>query len=92
MLYVLGVKDCDQYLPTSEEVVEMVKQSQQASQQAAEAAKSNPDPDTVKKLASANLDKVKADQITAEVAGNTASSQLEGYALIEEHKAKAYGQ
>lgn len=92
MLYVLGVKDADQYLPSSEEVVEMVKQSQQASQQAAEAAKSNPDPDTVKKLASANLDKVKADQITAEVAGNTASSQLEGYALIEEHKAKAYGQ
>jgi hypothetical protein len=92
MLYVLGVKDCDQYLPTSDEVVEMVKQSQQASQQAAEAAKSNPDPDTVKKLASANLDKVKADQITAEVNGNTASSQLEGYALIEEHKAKAYGQ
>ena len=41
---------------------------------------------------SANLDKVRADQINAEVAGNTASAQLEGYALIKEHKARAYGQ
>jgi hypothetical protein len=39
----------------------------------------------------AQLAITKAQQIQAEVAGNTASAQLEGYALIKEHKAKAYG-
>jgi hypothetical protein len=86
MLYVLGVKDANAYLPTEDEVMEMVKQSQESKKTA------EPSPDDQKKLASANLDKVRADQIQAEVAGNTAASQLEGYALIEEHKAKSYGQ
>ena len=86
MLYVLGAKDCDVYLPTQQEVMEMVQQAQ-------EAAKSRqPSPDDQKKLASANLDKVRADEFNAEVAGNTASKQLEGYALIKEHKARAYGE
>jgi len=85
MLYVLGVKDADAYLPTEEEVMEMVKQAQESKKNA------EPSPDDQKKLASANLDKVRADQIQAEVAGNTASAQLEGYALLEEHKAKSYG-
>ena len=31
-LYVLGVKDCDAYLPTDDEVVAMIKQGQQAQQ------------------------------------------------------------
>jgi hypothetical protein len=103
---VLGVKECDAYLPSSEEVIAMIKQSQETMKNA------EPSPDDKKKLASADLDtarakqidadmqgaspagnlnKVRADQIQAEVAGNTASSQLEGYALIKEHKAKAYG-
>ena len=107
ILYVLGVKDCDSYLPTEEEVMEMVKQGQEA------AKNKQPSPDDQKKLASAGLDKARTDQITgdsqgktpqaqlditkaqqiqAEVAGNTASAQLEGYALIKEHKARAYGQ
>jgi hypothetical protein len=85
MLYVLGVKDCDTYLPTEKEVMEMVQQAQQAM------ANKQPSPDDQKKLASANLDKVRADEIQADVAGNTASKQLEGYALVEEHKARAYG-
>jgi hypothetical protein len=92
MLYVLGVKDADQYLVTLDEVTTMATEAQQKAEQAQQAAKENPNPDDVKKLASANLDKVKADQIIAEVNGNTAASQLEGYALIEEGKAKAYGQ
>jgi len=107
MLYVLGVKQADTYLPTEEEVMEMVKQAQEA------AKNKQPSPDDQKKLASAGLDKARTDQITgdtqgntpqaqlditkaqqiqAEVAGNTASAQLEGYALIKEHKARAYGQ
>jgi hypothetical protein len=89
MLYVLGVKDCDTYLPTADEVMAMVKQAQQAN------ASKQPDPKTqaeiTAKQASAKLDLTRADQIQADVAGNTASKQLEGYALVEEHKAKAYG-
>jgi hypothetical protein len=85
MLYVLGVKDANAYLPTEQEVMEMVKQAQESKKNA------EPSPDDQKKLASANLDKVRADQIQAEVAGNTASAQLEGYALLEEGKAKSYG-
>jgi hypothetical protein len=85
MLYVLGVKECDVYLPTEAEVLEMIKQSQEAKKTA------QPSPDDQKKLASAGLDKARTDQITAEVSGNTASKQLEGYALMADHKARAYG-
>ena len=106
MLYVLGIKDCDAYLPSAEEVVAMVKQAQEASKN------KQPTPDEQAKTASAQLDqaraqeiqanmsgqspdgnlaKARADQIQAEVAGNTASAQLEGYALLKEHKARAYG-
>jgi len=86
MLYVLGVKDCDTYLPTDEEVQEMVKQAQQA------AATKQPSADDQKKMASAQLDSARAQQIQADVAGNTAAQQLEAYSLIKEHKARAYGQ
>jgi hypothetical protein len=107
MLYVLGIKDCDVYLPTDKEVMEMVQQAQQA------AKNKQPSPDDQKKMAGAqldsaraqeiqanmtgkspagNLDMVRAQEIQADVAGNTASKQLEGYALIKEHKARAYGE
>ena len=89
-MYVLGVKDCDAYLPTEEEVMEMVKQAQESMKN------KQPSPQEQAELAvqqaKANLDKVRADQIQADVAGNTASQQLEGYALLKEHKARAYGQ
>jgi len=84
-LYVLGVKDADTYLPSDQEVQQMI-------QSAAEAAKNRePSPDDKKKLSSAHLDDVRANQIEAEVAGNTAASQLEGYALVKEGKARSYG-
>lgn len=84
-LYVLGVKDCDAYLPTDDEVLEMIKQS--------EAAKQNqqPSPDDQKKLADANLATVRAKEIEADMVGETADKQLEGYSLLAEHKARAYG-
>jgi hypothetical protein len=85
-LYVLGVKDADAYLPSDEEVLEMIKASQEASKN------KEPSPDDKAKLSKAHLDDVRANQIEAEVAGNTASSQLEGYALLEEGKARSYGQ
>jgi hypothetical protein len=89
MLYVLGVKDCDSYLPTEEEVMDMVKQATEAMKN------KQPTPmeqaDLAEKQSKAKLDNARAEQITAEVAGNTASSQLEGFALLKEHKAKSYG-
>ena len=85
MLYTLGVKEADAYLPSDEEVLEMIQQAQMAQQN------KQPDPDDQKKLAGARLDNVRADQIEAEVNGTTAASQLEGVALLSQHKAKAYG-
>lgn len=85
MLYVLGIKDANAYLPSEEEVMEMITQAQEANKN------KEPSPDDKKKLAGARLDEVRADQIEAEVAGNTASAQLEGYALLEEGKARSYG-
>jgi hypothetical protein len=70
-LYQLGVKDCDTYLPSDDEVKQMISQAQ-------EAAKSRePSPDDKKKLADANLADVRAKQIEAEVAGQDAESQLD---------------
>jgi hypothetical protein len=85
ILYVLGIKDANAYLPSDEEVLEMI-------QSAEEAKKSRePSPDDKKKLAGAELDQARTKEILASIDGNTASSQLEGYALMAEHKAKAYG-
>ena len=70
-LYVLGVKDCDTYLPSDQEVEQMISQG-------AEAMKNRePSPKDKKDLSSANLDDVKARQIEMEVAGNDAESQLD---------------
>ena len=70
-LYVLGVKDCNTYLPSDNEVQQMIKQGQ-------EAAKSRePSPDDKVKLSNANLNDVKARQIEMEVAGTDAESQLD---------------
>ena len=84
-LYTLGVKDCDSYLPSDDEVMEMIKQAEEA------AKGREPSADDKAKLARANLDTVRAEEIQAEIAGNTADKQLEGYSLIAEGKARAYG-
>jgi K+-transporting ATPase c subunit len=84
MLYTLGVKECDAYLPTDDEVLEMIQQSQAATKN------KQPSPAEQKDLSQAQLNTVKGSQIDAEVAGNTASQQLEGYALIAQNKARAY--
>jgi len=85
ILYVLGVKDADAYLPTEDEVMEMIQQAQKAS------ASKQPTPDDQSKLARANLDTVKAKEIDAGMQGNTADKQLEAFSLLSEHKARAYG-
>ena len=70
-LYVLGVKDCDSYLPSVSEVTQMIKQGQEAMKN------KTPSPKDKKDLSSANLDDIKAKQIEMEVAGQDAESQLD---------------
>ena len=74
-LYQMGVKDCDTYLPSDEEVVTMIQQGQEA------AKTREPSPADKKDLSVANLNDVKAKQIEMEVAGNDAESQLDFMAM-----------
>ena len=90
MLYVLGVKECDAYLLTIDQVTKMAQDAAQKAQAAQKAAQANPPADDVKKLADANLDKVRAMEIMSDINGNDAKRQLEGYALMNQGKARAY--
>lgn len=83
-LYVLGVKDCDVYLPSDEEVLEMIKQGQ-----AAMKAK-EPTPTEKKDLSAAMLNQVKANQIEQQIAGQDATTQLD-YMSMAMGKATDYG-
>ena len=74
-LYTLGVKDCDSYLPSDDEVMKMIQQAQQSQQG------KGPSPQDKKYLADAELAQVKAQQIAAEVAGEDAESQLDFMAM-----------
>lgn len=74
-LYVLGVKDCDAYLPSDQEIQAMIQGS-------AEAQKNKqPSPEDQKNISAAKLNDVKAQQIAAEVAGEDAESQLDFMAV-----------
>ena len=74
-LYVLGVKEANTYLPSDEEVVQMITQGQ-------EAAKSRePSPEDKKRLADAGLSEAKTEQIRAEMTGEDAESQLDYMAM-----------
>ena len=70
-LYQLGVKDCNTYLPSDDEVMTMISQAQEA------AKNKEPSPADRKALADANLSDVKAKQIQAETEGTDAESQLD---------------
>jgi hypothetical protein len=84
ILYTLGVKDCDTYLPSDDEVMQMVKQAQEAQ------GNQQPSPDDQKKMASAKLDEAKTQQILAEVEGNDPETQL-NYMSIATGHAQDYG-
>jgi len=70
-LYVLGVKDCDVYLPTDDEVKAMIQQGQ------ASAKQKGPSPADQKDISVAQLNQAKTQQIGAEVTGKDARSQLD---------------
>jgi hypothetical protein len=74
-LYTLGVKNCDSYLPTDEEIAQMMMQAQKAQ------AGKGPNAQDKKYLADAELAQVRAQQIAAEVAGQDAESQLDFMAM-----------
>jgi len=82
-LYVLGVKDCDVYLPSDEEVVEMIKNGKAAM------ANKEPSPIDKERLAKATLDTTRAQQIMAEISGQDAESQLD-FMSIAQGKPKVY--
>jgi hypothetical protein len=70
-LYVLGVKEADSYLPSDDEVKQMIAQGQAA------AKNKEPSAEDKKRLADANLSDVRAKQIEMSVAGTDAESQLD---------------
>ena len=82
-LYVLGVKQADTYLPTEDEVVKMITQSQEA------AKNKEPDPTAKKDLSVADLNAAKTAQIQAEIAGEDPKSQL-SYMSMAEGKGKDF--
>jgi len=94
MLYVLGVKNADIYLPTERETMEMIEQSKQAAQQAQQAQQQilqqAHQADLANKQAKTQLDTVRAQQISADTQGNSAKMQLDGFSLVGEHKARAF--
>ena len=74
-LYVLGVKDCDTYLPTDNEVMAMISAGQEAQKN------KQPSPIEQKDISTAKLNDARAQQIAAEVAGQDAESQMDFMAL-----------
>jgi len=78
-LYVLGIKDCDVYLPTDDEVAQMIKQGQQA------ASQKQPSPQDQRDLSSAQLNQTRAKQIDAEINGQDARSQLDYMSVAQNH-------
>ena len=83
-LYVLGVKDCDSYLPSDDEVVKMIEQGQAAMQT------KEPTPAEKKDLSVVGLNTAKAEQIQASIQGTDASNQL-NYMAIAMGKDQDYG-
>jgi hypothetical protein len=71
MLYVLGVKDVDTYLPSDDEVKEMIAQAQQAAQTA------EPSPEDDKDRSTAELNRAKAEEIKFNMTGQSPNDQLE---------------
>jgi hypothetical protein len=82
-LYILGVKDCDTYLPSDSEVKAMIAQGQEAMKNR------EPSAEDKKRLSSAQLDDAKTQQIMAEMNGQDAETQLD-YMALAQGKPKVY--
>jgi hypothetical protein len=82
-LYVLGVKEADSYLPSDEEVKQMISQGEAA------AKSREPSAEDKKRLADAGLAAAKTEQIKAEMTGQDAESQMD-YMALAQGKPKVY--
>jgi hypothetical protein len=89
ILYAVGVKDADTYLPSNEEIQKLIQQAQQQSQQAQQAAKENPPAEEVYKRSQAALNEAKIEQIKTELTGADAETQLD-YMAMAQGKPKVY--
>jgi hypothetical protein len=69
-LYTLGVKDCDIYLPSDEEVAQMIQKGMMA------AKNKQPTPQEQKDTSAAELNQARTQQIMATIEGVDADSQL----------------
>jgi len=83
-LYVLGIRDADTYLPSDEEIAQMIEQGRQAQ------ANREPSPEDKQRLSVAALNAVKAEQITAQTQGMDPETQL-NYMSLAMGKAQDYG-
>jgi hypothetical protein len=83
ILYAVGVKDCDTYLPSNQEIQALIQQAQQKAQQAQQAAQANPPADDVYKRSQAALNQAKIEQIKIELTGQDAETQLDYMAMAQ---------
>ena len=71
ILYTLGIKDCNSYLPTDDEVKQMIAQGQEATKN------KQPSPADQKDMAAAKLSNAKAQEVLSNVQGTSAEKQLD---------------
>jgi hypothetical protein len=71
ILYVLGVKDVDTYLPSDDEIAQMIQQAQAA------AGQKTPTPAEEKDTSAADLNKARAEEIRFNLTGQSPNDQLE---------------
>lgn len=83
LLYVLGVKDADTYLPSDQEALAMIQQAQQAAQTR------EPSPEDQKDLSVVELNRAKTRDILTAIEGTNADSQLE-YMAVAAGEPKVY--
>ena len=83
ILYTLGIKDCNSYLPTDDEVKQMIAQGQEA------AKNKQPSPADQKDMAAAKLSNAKAQEVLSNVQGTSAEKQLD-YMAQAQGDAKVY--
>ena len=71
ILYTLGIKDCNSYLPTDDEVMAMIQQGQAA------AKNKQPSPADQKDMAAAKLSDARTQEVLSNVQGTSAEKQLD---------------
>jgi hypothetical protein len=82
-LYAVGVKDCDTYLPTDDEIKSMIQKAQQQAQQQQQAAQQNPPAEEVYRKSQAKLNDAKIQEIQSKIGASSGTHQLDYMALAQ---------